>query len=232
MRRMHGGEMRYNELVETQEQISDESNTEQLLEQYFDLSEGTYTIHLDNSVTVDGNCRVQEKIIMEKLPVKFRRINGDFGCVKNGLESLVGFPTWITGNFYCGGNNLTSLVGGPIFVTGSYNCVQNKLTSLVGVATHIGNWLLCSENPFVSLEGFPKELKGIFYCTWSPSIPLLRTLQAKKGVRIEISERSGEHPTTHIINTCKKNNPGNLRAAILDAQKALIDAGYAGNAKW
>ncbi len=45
---------------------------------------------------------------LEKLPLKFNKVNGHFTCGYNKLESLEGSPIEVNGNFYCHNNKLTS----------------------------------------------------------------------------------------------------------------------------
>jgi hypothetical protein len=218
---MQGGKMRFQELFEDRNEI------EKLLKNYFTI-DGTITIDSDNKVNISGHCTLKEA--MGELPVNFGKVY-DFFCNSNALMSLKGAPESIGNTFSCGANNLISLEGSPERVGGSFSCHSNQLTSLIGAPKIVGGTFNCCDNPLKSLEGFPEKLNGFFICDWTSELPLLRSLQAKQGVTIyygftaKINER-----VTDIIN--KFIGHTNLRHAILDCQKELTDAGFAGNARW
>lgn len=50
---------------------------------------------------------------MKSIDVKFNKIEGDFFCGFNKLESLKGCPEIVNGNFSCNNNNLKSLKFSP-----------------------------------------------------------------------------------------------------------------------
>ncbi len=62
------------------------------------------TINVAGSVDLSG-------LKLERLPVKFGSVGGDFTCSRNLLPSLVGAPSTVGGGFNCNRNRLTSLVG-------------------------------------------------------------------------------------------------------------------------
>ncbi len=70
---------------------------------------------------------------LERFPVRFGAVGGDFYCHKNRLTSLEGAPVTVGGNFSCRNNRLTSLEGAPGSVGWDFYCSYNRLTSLVGV---------------------------------------------------------------------------------------------------
>jgi hypothetical protein len=88
-----------------------------------------YTINEDGSIDVDGNVDLENKGLA-KLPLKFRKVTGDFNCIDNKLISLEGAPKYVGGNFNCSYNQLTSLEDCPESVGGYFSCKNNKLTSL------------------------------------------------------------------------------------------------------
>jgi hypothetical protein len=199
--------MKYIELVES----IDKQRIEWLLDNYFSLGVPNSVKIADNGLVtlMVSNCKLDYPGKIARLPIKFKIITGNFECDDGGLTTLSGVPTIVGGYFKCGHNNLKSLIGGPHSVSGFYNC---------------------NNNPLISLEGFPEELDGMFYCDWAHNLPLLRTLKAKHGVRIERPNTGDIHPITTIINKFKAHT--NLRHAILDCQRALIEAGFSGNARW
>jgi hypothetical protein len=200
--------VRYRELFEE----IDLERIERLLKKHFKFNPGDCKIQEDGKVHALGIVTLKElKKKAGQLPIQFSRAEGDFLCHSNELRTLLGSPNYVGMDFGCSRNNLPSLKGGPEIVNNSYWCYHNPLTSL---------------------EGFPKELNGIFGCTWSPNLPLLRTLITKQRVQMWLDTPGGNtlHPAAVIINQFLRQ--GASRRVILDCQKALIEAGFAGNAEW
>ena len=146
-----------------------------------------YKINGDNSVDVDGNVLIY-KLNLNKIPVKFNYVSGDFNCYNNNLKSLEGAPREVGGDFYChknqleslegaprevGGdficsiNELRSLKGAPREIKGKFKCYNNKLKSLEGAPTKVGDSFDCSKNNLESLKGAPTIVKGGFYCSYN-----------------------------------------------------------------
>jgi hypothetical protein len=130
-----------------------------------------WTINEDGSVDVDGDVDISE-LELEKIPLKFGKVSGDFHCYTNLLISLEGAPKVVGGNFDCSFNKLTSLEGGPIEVGHSFYCYNNNLTSLKGSPEVVGGDFSCSFNKLTSLEGGPKEVGGSFNCQRNKLITL------------------------------------------------------------
>ena len=193
--------VRYYELFEDQTEIK------RLLEEYFNIP-GIPTINPDGTVNIEGHCSLKSDKKVNQLPVKFGKVSGDFYCIDNQLTSLVGSPQSVGGIFSCSDNQLTSLVGAPQSVGGYFNCSHNQLTSLVGAPQSVGR----------------------FYCNWAPTLPLLRTVVAKRVVIYKGDDLFKE--INDILNSCIEKTPGSYRGAALDAKRKLTDAGYKENAKW
>jgi hypothetical protein len=237
--------MRYINLFENKKTI------EKIVKGYFGIT-GKYSINDDDSIDIFGRCELIRRCRV--LSIRINKLKGGFIAFQKRLETLSGFPEHIDGGFSVHYNLLTSLTLGPNYVNGNYdcannmlislegaptrtkffNCDRNNLTSLVGAPTHVNGDFYCRGNKLVSLDGFPKILKGLFACTWNKDLPLLRTLTAERGVAIyRDSQVNNLHDRiTAILSNARNNNPNNLRHAILDAQRTLIEAGYAGNARW
>ena len=109
-----------------------------------------YTINSDGSIDVDGDVNLID-MNLDKLPLRFNRIGGNFDCNYNQLISLEGSPKWVGGNFYCDNNKLTSLVGGPKLVGGDFACFGNKLISLEGAPKEVGGDFDCFKNTLPQL---------------------------------------------------------------------------------
>ncbi|MCK9477050.1 MAG: hypothetical protein M0R46_14080 [Candidatus Muirbacterium halophilum] len=122
-----------------------------------------YTINDDGSIDVDGDVNLKRKYL-RVLPLKFRKVSGDFECSSNQLISLEGTPKSVGGNFYCSSNQLTTLEGAPQRVGGVFSCSSNQLTSLEGAPQSVGGEFSCSSNQLTSLEGGPKRVGSIFWC--------------------------------------------------------------------
>jgi len=122
-----------------------------------------YTVNPDRTVDVDGDVDLSD-MGLDKLPLKFGYVSGDFYCGNNELTSLEGAPRKVGGNFYCFNNKLTSLEGSPEEVGGDFYCDDNQLTSLEGAPKEVVNDFDCSDNQLTSLVGAPEEIGGGFYC--------------------------------------------------------------------
>jgi hypothetical protein len=142
--------------------------------------DGTINYHNDDGIYLSGLLRD-----MNKLPIKFGNIVGNFWCHHNQLTSLEGSPSKVSRNFQCGYNklielkgapsevgrdfacqfnNLTSLEGGPREVGGDFFCGRNKLIDLKGAPIEVGGDFNCENNNLTSLEGAPREVGGDFHC--------------------------------------------------------------------
>ena len=59
---------------------------------------------------------------LTEIPIKFRKVDGNFDCFSNQLTSLEGAPLEVMGGFWCSLNKLTSLQGAPSTVGGPFMC--------------------------------------------------------------------------------------------------------------
>ena len=99
----------------------------------------------DGTYSTDGNVDLRN-LGLEKLPVKFKFVGGQFNCHGNNLTTLEGCPEKVGKIFYCSYCKLTTLEGAPKEVGGDFFCGGNKLTTL---------------------EGAPEKVGGGFYCSWN-----------------------------------------------------------------
>jgi hypothetical protein len=125
-----------------------------------------YTINPDNSIDVNGSVDLKYNNL-EKLPIKFRTVTGNFYCHRNKLKSLEGAPESVGGDFDCSDNDLTSLEGSPESVGGCFKCRNNKLRNLKGCSKTINGNLDVALNYITSLEDFPK-VGGYLNCISNP----------------------------------------------------------------
>ena len=119
-----------------------------------------YIINEDDSIDVDGDVYLSHKKL-KVLPLKFRKVSGNFDCGYNQLTSLEGGPQSIGGNFHCSHNQLTSLVGCPQSVGGDFECNDNNLTSLEGAPQSVGGILWCDFNNLKNIDYLPKTYKKL-----------------------------------------------------------------------
>ena len=109
-------------------------------------SDGTYDYNgdIDIPYTFMGDS-------LGALPIKLRRVDGDFICSYTTITTLKGGPKEVTGNFYCTNTDITSLEGSPEVVGGDFICNKNsKLSSLKGAPKTIGGSFTCEHTPKVS----------------------------------------------------------------------------------
>lgn len=102
-------------------------------------------VNNDGTVSYKGNILIAHRKL-EKLPVQFKEVTGDFICSYLGLTTLEGCPEKVGGDFSCTFNRITSLKGCPQVVGGSFLCLSNRLTSLSNGPKKVGGELNCSLN--------------------------------------------------------------------------------------
>lgn len=129
-----------------------------------------YTINQDGSIDVDGNVDLSKvgqhynQHQLKKLPLKFRKVLGDFNCSSNELTSLEGCPEYIGENFFCYKNEITNFKHCPKYVGGMFSASTNKLTSLEGCPEIINGNFNVMYNKLTSLEFSPRKVLGDFKC--------------------------------------------------------------------
>jgi hypothetical protein len=117
-----------------------------------------YVINKDNSVDVFSNVDISQRSL-KKLPIKFNKIEGDFDCTCNSLNTLVNAPLEVSGFFDCSINKLYSLIRGPKIVKGGYYCSDNFLEDLQGFPITCLNFFNAERNKLKSLKGSPLILE-------------------------------------------------------------------------
>jgi hypothetical protein len=207
---------------------------------------------LDPDGRVEAYGDVQLKKPQKSLPLRFSKVHGHFECVDPELRTLEGCPEVVTGDFgvencrlldlqgaprEVGGyvnassNRLTSLEGFPATVGGSVFLGDNMLTSLQGLPATLSDDLEIHRNNLSSLEGLPSSITGWLTLDYTPTMPLLRTLSALHVNLIVLEgDRDLKRTISKIINDPKWIGQGKRGA--IRCQKALIAAGFEGNARW
>lgn len=123
-----------------------------------------YMISADLYITVQGNVNLNQKLKVNKLPVKFKMVDGYFDISNNGLVSLDGCPKVVTRDFNCSKNKLNSLFEGPSEV-GDFDCSFNQLKNLSYAPKEVRGNFDCSNNQIESIKGMPRTIKGFFNCS-------------------------------------------------------------------
>jgi hypothetical protein len=122
-----------------------------------------YTINSDGSVDVNGDVDLEYRFgfkkKLDKLPLKFGRVSGNFNCRRNNLTSLEGSPNWVGGDFACSSNGLTNLIGGPEMVIGYYSSSNNKINDFIGFPDDFEGNCIFFGNPVQKiLDEFPRDI--------------------------------------------------------------------------
>ena len=116
-----------------------------------------YTINDDGSIDVDANVYLSNRGLTE-LPLKFRKVSGEFYCYDNKLTSLEGSPEKVGGYFDCSDNQLTSLEGISKYISFGIYCENNKLRDVQGIKDGWRGTFYVEGNPVYEIfKLFPKE---------------------------------------------------------------------------
>jgi hypothetical protein len=111
-----------------------------------------YTINSDGSIDVEGDIDLQSRKL-NKIPINFRNVSGNFYCHDNNLTSLEGSPEKVEGTFMCHRNQLKNLKGAPFFIKSNFYCFDNKLNNLEGFPERIFGRCEFMRNNIFSLNG-------------------------------------------------------------------------------
>lgn len=126
-----------------------------------------YTINEDLSIDVNGGVEL-DWMDFGYLPIKFKKVSGDFSISYCGLNTLEGCPEFVGGYFDCSFNYLTSLDFSPKVVERYFDCRSNsKLktnyceTKLKGyfVTNKVEDGLIIKENIATNYNQWRKLIK-------------------------------------------------------------------------
>lgn len=120
--------------------------------------------NIDGSIDYEGDVDISG-MRLDKIPLAFNRVFGNFDCSDNELTTLKGSPKFVDGDFYCYLNQLSELRYGPKIVCGNYICSGNKLTSLHNSPREIHGDFVCTNNLLTSLKNSPDIIRGNFIVT-------------------------------------------------------------------
>lgn len=123
-----------------------------------------YRIKLDRYIVKEDVIDVYGDVVitntyLRKLPIKFGKVQGNFICCSNKLQSLDGAPSYVGGNFNCYGNELTSLKYAPLEVGGDFSCHENLLDSLKGCPKIINGNFNAFLNQLKNLQHGPEIVR-------------------------------------------------------------------------
>ncbi|MFV8466702.1 hypothetical protein [Flavobacterium sp. LB1P62] len=121
-----------------------------------------YSINPDGSIDVDGNVDLSSRNLFI-LPLKFRRVLGNFNVQNNQLTNLYGSPIAVGGNFNSFNNQLTNFTNGPKWVGGDLYAYNNKLASLEGSPDEVvGNYYISGNEYLENLIGCTLKIGANF----------------------------------------------------------------------
>jgi hypothetical protein len=117
------------------------------------VEEGVYDVMGDavfSSLGLNSLLEIMDalkELTSSKVPIKIRRVRGNFWCSDNNLKDLRGAPEEVKGNFHCYYNYLETLEGAPKYVSGDFECWGDRLKDLKGAPKCVGGNFYCYENP-------------------------------------------------------------------------------------
>lgn len=112
-----------------------------------------YTVNNEGLVDVESNIILGYQKL-DKIPLNFGRVYGDFYFARNNLKTLEGCPEHVYGNFNASYNsNLTSLKYSPQYVTGNFYASHCSLESLEYSPQQVNGDVSFYTNEIKSLKG-------------------------------------------------------------------------------
>lgn len=114
-------------------------------------NDANYIINDDLSVDVDGDVNIISKKL-DKIPIKYNNIKGNFDCSNNNLSTFDNFPEYVGNYMWCNQNEFISLKGFSTYIGKSLVLDENKLTNLIGLS-HMNIDLVIFDNPLTTLDG-------------------------------------------------------------------------------
>ena len=117
-----------------------------------------YYINDDMSVNVNESVSFYRKRI-NKIPINFNIVRGDFDCGANNLEYLnTNIPERVGANFFCDKNQLKELNNIPKYVRGSFQCHQNNIERIDDLSNYIGQEINYDNNNIRTLDNFSSKI--------------------------------------------------------------------------
>lgn len=145
-----------------------------------------YIINSDGSIDVNGSVNLRHEnrrsTIIERIPIKFNAVYGDFDVSYNNIKNLNNFPRFISGSLICRSNRLETL-SGSVKYANSIIASNNRISSLVGCPKVLIK-LDVDHNLLTNLVGCPE---GIEVSVNSNRLKSLRGLNNSKILRLDTS---------------------------------------------
>lgn len=161
------------------------------------LKNNDFTINKDFSVDVFGDVNLNKlnpnlSGLLNELPIKFNKIEGNFSVTNSKLKSLRLCPVSVSGDFDCSGNWLKDLKGSPESVGGDFSVrslghlysSEFCLKTLEGCPKSIGGDFDFSGNGIYTFEYFPDFLGGDIICKSNPIDYIWKMFQDKTKIEI------------------------------------------------
>jgi hypothetical protein len=170
------------------------------------------------------------------LKFQLGKVEANFSCNRLGLTTLEGCPLVVLGNFSCHTNQLTSLQGlsqlqNPGQQGWFFSCAFNQLKNFQHMDQNFEGYFVGVDQghpqALTSIDGLPKQAR-LVEITYQPNLPLLKLLEFK---RVNVRE-PGNGPRVDLISDIFNKYAGEGKRGAIRCQKALIAAGFEGNAKW
>jgi hypothetical protein len=154
--------MRLQELHESSKFLSDDSAIDSWLKS---VNIKSYIINSDHTVDVDGPVILYEMHLrdLDKLPVKFRKVTGNFIMEGCAITTLQGCPDEVGAKFEVNNcNRIANIVGCPKIVINDFKCTRaSNLQSLHGFNSTVGgNASFSFDAKLQDLLGYAATVKG------------------------------------------------------------------------
>jgi len=146
-----------------------------------DVVRGVWEVDDDGEITVDGDVMAHSIFHMTEIPVKFKKVMGNFNLRE--CRTLKGCPQIVEGYFSCKECiSLKTLEGAPQEVGWWFSCSGcPSLTTLEGAPQEVGGSFDCDDcSSLISLEGCPTEIGDDFWCR---NCPQLRSLSGAPRIK-------------------------------------------------
>ena len=199
------------------------------LKMYYEVTPQRVRFDEHDRIIADGF--VELLMGTRQLQVEFSEVNSSFSAVGKGLVTLLGAPEKVEGYFDVASNKLETLRGGPKWVGGDFICWKNQLSSLEAAPEHVGGAFIIYANPLVSLEGMPQKIGVKLALSYDPELPLLRTLVAPH-IELSTGPKVVSWDRLLLCEEILNKYAGQGRAGAIDCKRALVAAGFEGNARW
>jgi hypothetical protein len=185
-----------------------------------------HTLSVKASGMQSGSIHLRRDVL--RLEWNIKSVSGDVRFDRSSLTTLAGAPSSIGRDLEILDCSRLETLGGTLdHVARDCDIKNTPLKSLQGGPKRVGRHVKISELlTLETLEGFPSSVGGLVDMYYKPNLGLLRTLVANK-----IWLSSPEFDTT-TVESILNMYAGQGKRGIFKCKKALIEAGFEGNARW